>query len=357
MEYEYWFASLKMSCKRKIEILQNFSSAKELYNIEETALKQYVKDENEKKTILDSISTWDVVKEYQNMKDKGVWFVTITSKQYPKRLRNIPSSPYALFVKGSLPKDDVPTIAIVGARECTPYGELMSRKFAKSLAQMGIQIVSGMARGVDSAGQEGALSAGGTSFGVLGCGVDICYPREKIGLYMKLQEQGGILSEFPFGTNPLPQYFPARNRIISGLADVILVMEAKEKSGSLITADMALEQGKDVYALPGPVNSKLSEGCNHLIRQGAGILLSPEDLLAELGFCHDKKKENFKQNKILLESKENLVYSCLGLEPQNIDELFRKVKLPIAELLDILMRLELRGIVKEISINHYIKLK
>ncbi len=355
MEYEYWFASLKISCKRKMELLQIFTSPKELYIIEETELKKHLKDEKEQKILLDSKRTWDIVKEYGNMKEKGVWFVTIRDENYPKRLRNISSSPYALFVKGKLPKEDAPSIAIVGARECTPYGEIMARQFARTLAQAGIQIISGMARGVDSAGQTGALSAGGNSFGILGCGVDICYPREQIGLYMELQEQGGILSEFPLGTNPLPQYFPARNRIISGLADIVLVMEAKEKSGSLITADMALEQGKDVYALPGPVNSRLSEGCNRLIKQGAGILLSPEDLLTELGFCQHKKKENSEQNKILLESEEKLVYSCLGLEPQNLDELIRKLEMPVAGLLDILMRLELRGIVKEISKNHYIK--
>ena len=201
------------------------------------------------------------------------------------------------------------------------------------------------------------MEAGGASFGVLGCGVDICYPREKIGLYMDLQEQGGIISEFPLGTNPLPQYFPARNRIISGLADTILVMEAKEKSGSLITADMALEQGKDVYALPGPVNSRLSMGCNRLIRQGAGILLSPDELLIELGICQQKEKENDGQIKLLLETTEDLVYSCLDLQPRNLDYLFNMTKIPVAELTDTLMRLQLKGIVREIARNYYVRAK
>ena len=279
------------------------------------------------------------------------------SEGYPESLHNIPSPPYALFVKGKLPKEEMRSVAIVGARECTPYGEVMARDFAKTLARNGVQIISGMARGVDSAGQSGALEVGGTSFGVLGCGVDICYPREKIGLYMDLQERGGIISELPLGTNPLPQYFPARNRIISGFADTILVMEAKEKSGSLITADMALEQGKDVYALPGPVNSRLSMGCNRLIRQGAGILLSPDELLVELGICQGKGEENDGQIKLILETAEELVYSCLGLQPQNLDYLFNVTKIPISELLDVLMRLQLKGVVKEISKNYYVRAK
>lgn len=358
MKYEYWFANLmKISCKRKMEIRQVIKSAEELYYIEETALKQYVEDEKERALILDSVRTWKLDEEYQKLEQKQVQFVTMLDEQYPERLRNIPSPPYALFVKGSLPSEDRRAVAIVGARECTPYGEMMAKEFAKILAREGVQIISGMARGVDSAGQSGALEVGGTSFGVLGCGVDICYPREKIGLYMKLQEQGGVLSEFPLGTNPLPQYFPARNRIISGLADTILVMEAKEKSGSLITADTALEQGKDVYALPGPINSRLSMGCNRLIRQGAGILLSPEELLLELGICQRNTQENEGQIKILLETPENIVYSCLGLQPQNLEYLFNVTKMPMSELLDVLMSLQLKGVVREISKNYYVRMK
>lgn len=357
MKYEYWFANLKLSCKRKLQIRQVIKTAEELYYIEETALKCYLEDKNERELILDSIKTWKLEDEYQKLEQKGAWFVTMMSEGYPESLHNIPSPPYALFVKGKLPKEEMRSVAIVGARECTPYGEVMARDFAKTLARNGVQIISGMARGVDSAGQSGALEVGGTSFGVLGCGVDICYPREKIGLYMDLQERGGIISEFPLGTNPLPQYFPARNRIISGFADTILVMEAKEKSGSLITADMALEQGKDVYALPGPVNSRLSMGCNRLIRQGAGILLSPDELLVELGICQDKEEENDGQIKLILETAEELVYSCLGLQPQNLDYLFNVTKIPISELLDVLMRLQLKGVVKEISKNYYVRAK
>lgn len=356
MEYEYWFANLKgLSNRRKTEIRATFSAAGELYNIEEKIIKEHNIGEQEYKIILESIATWNLKTEYENAVKKEICCIPIWDARYPKRLKNISSAPYALYVKGQLPREDRMTVAIVGARECSAYGQVMAKEFGKALAEQGVQIISGMARGVDSEGQLAALEAGGESFGVLGCGVDICYPKEKIDLYVKLQRQGGIISELPPGTNPQKQYFPARNRIISGLADAVLVMEAKERSGSLITADMALEQGKEVYALPGPVNSRLSRGCNELIRQGANVLLSPEELLKDFGFSQGKMKEKQGSEKILLETQEDIVYSCLGFYPQNPEQLKDATGLPVAQLLNILLSLELKGYVKEITKNYYVK--
>lgn len=357
MKYEYWFANIQgITGHRKKEIRRYFHAAEELYYIEETALKKYQIQEKEQTKILDSIRQWKLEEEYAKLEQKGVWFVTDLDETYPKRLKHISSAPYALYVKGKLPKEPGMTAAIVGARECSPYGESMARTFAQAMASAGIQIVSGMARGVDGAAQRGALSVGGESFGILGCGVDICYPKDEIGLYMELQECGGVISELPLGSRPLPQHFPARNRIISGFADVILVIEAKEKSGSLITADMALEQGKDVYALPGPINSRLSQGCNRLIKQGAGVLLSPEDLLAELELSGNFEEEKQERKKLILESTENIVYSCLDFNPRNLEQLVSETHLPITQILDTLMSLELRGLIREISKHYYVKL-
>lgn len=354
MKYEYWFANQKgISDRRKREIREKVTNLKELYYIEEMALKHLDIQENEREIILKSIREWNLDDEYQKLKRQEVQFIPISDNRYPKRLLDIAAPPYALYIKGKLPDETKKTVAIVGARECSPYGESMAGKFAKTLAEAGIQIVSGMARGVDSAGQKGALAAGGGSFGILGCGVDICYPRDEIGLYMELQERGGVISEFPLGTKPLPQHFPARNRIISGLSDAVLVIEAKEKSGSLITADMALEQGKDVYALPGPINSNLSKGCNLLIKQGAGVLLSPEDLLEEWGLL---SRQNYQKNnlkKFPLESAENIVYSCLDFHPKSLEQIMTMTNIGVAELLDILVGLELKGLIKEVSKNYY----
>ena len=231
----------------------------------------------------------------------------------------------------------------------------MALEYGNILARAGIPIISGMARGIDGAGQRGALNAGGETYAILGCGVDICYPRENIGLYMDIQKKGGIISEFPPGTEPISWHFPKRNRIISGLSDWILVMEAKEKSGSLITADMGLEQGKDVYALPGPVTSVLSQGCHRLIRQGAGILLTPEELIEEWNIKVVRYGQNSDKNEKMLETPEIMVYSCLDLFPKGMEQLLNETNLSSQELMERLITLELKGYAKEVSRNYYIK--
>ena len=358
MEYEYWFANIKhLSDKRKKEIRKCMKCAKEIYYIEETKLKQIVEKEEEVSAILNSIKTWKLKEEYEKLLRQEVSFFTCFDEEYPEELKQISFPPYAIYLKGKKMKKDVFRVAIVGARQCSPYGEIMAAEFAEVLAQNGAEIISGLARGVDSAGQRGALNVGGTSYGVLASGVDICYPRENIGLYTDLQERGGLISEKPLGMHPLPQYFPARNRIISGLCDVVLVMEAKERSGSLITADQALEQGKEVYALPGPVNSELSKGCNQLIKQGAGILITPLELIEELKISGTVKMKNKLKKQIKLESAENIVYSCLGLYPKNVNQLIEETNMKLSELMNHLVSLEIKGHIREISKNYYVKNK
>lgn len=358
MKYEYWFANIQgISCRKKQQIRTCVKSMEELYNIEETALKKLEIEEECCHKILQSVKEWKLEEEYEKLQKQNVKFYTIDNPDYPEKLRNITSPPYALYVKGALPKEDVMSVAIVGARQCSHYGEEMARRYAREIADAGLQIISGMARGIDGISQRTAISSGGASFGVLGCGVDICYPREHFALYKELEKRGGLISEQPLGMQPLPQFFPARNRIISGLADVVLVMEAKEKSGSLITADMALEQGKDVYALPGPADSRLSLGCHNLIRQGAGILLSPKELLSELGIFYKEKLKKSTENKILLETPEKLVYSCLDFHPKSLGELLTATNQPLSALMGALVSLELKGYIREISKNYYVKVK
>lgn len=211
-------------------------------------------------------------------------------KQYPRRLKDLPGMPERLYVSGELPRDELPSLAIVGARNCSAYGKNMAYEYARVLQKAGVQIISGMARGVDGAAHAGALADGGKSYAVLGCGVDICYPSSNRTIYEKMKLQGGIISEYEPGSDPLAWHFPMRNRLISGLADGVLVIEAKKKSGSLITADQALEQGKAVFALPGRVGDLLSEGCNRLIYQGAVPAWKPEIILDEMNW-KEKKKE------------------------------------------------------------------
>lgn len=341
-----------------MKLLEYLGSGQDIYNIEETEiLKTEVLNDKEKEILRQARRERDLEKKYQELKDKNIQFIPIYDKRYPEKLCNISSPPYALYVKGQLPEEKKKTVAIVGARRCTPYGEMMALEYGKILAAHNVQVISGMARGIDGAGQRGALNRQGSTFAVLGSGPDICYPKEHRGLYQDIQMNGGIISEYFPGTPPLASHFPARNRIISGLADVILVLEAKEKSGSLITADIALEQGKDVYALPGAVTSPLSQGCHYLISQGAGILISPSDLLKDLQITDVKLEQNSHKSKKELETPENIVYSCLDLYPKGLESLVNETKLSPQQIMRDLVGLELEGKVKEISKNQYVKIK
>lgn len=280
----------------------------------------------------------------------------IEDKEYPEKLRQIARPPGKLYVKGKLPRENQPVVAIVGARNATPYGRKMAYDFANVLSANGVQVISGFARGIDRAGHEGALAAGCETFAVLGNGVDICYPRENVDLYQRVVESGGFISEFFPGTSPQPKFFPMRNRIISGLADVVLVVEARKKSGALITADFALEQGKDVYAVPGRIGDDISYGCNRLIAQGAGIALSPEEILKDLDIAGVKTQYFHKKSKKLLVKEEEIVYSCIRLQPMHIDDIMLKTKMELSKLVSILFHLEMRNLIQEITKNYYVRL-
>lgn len=358
MAYEYWFACIPhLSARKKIMLRHEYTDAEQIYYIEETRLyfTEYLSSK-EAEAVAASRKSWDVKKKYKELHTKGIRLIPYFHREYPQRLKEIADPPYALYVKGRLPDEERPAAAVVGARRCSVYGEEQTRRFTESLAAAGVEIISGMALGVDGAAQRAALTAGGNTYAVLGCGADICYPREHIGLYMDIQGRGGILSEYPPQTRPLKGYFPLRNRIISALSDIVLIMEAREKSGSLITADIALEQGKDIYALPGPVTSSLSYGCNNLIRQGAGILLSPEELLSDVGIAPSHFSQKSDKNEKMLESPENMVYSCLGLCPKSVSRLAEETKLAPKELMERLVTLELEGYIREISKNYYVKI-
>lgn len=214
--------------------------------------------------------------------EAGIRVVERGERDYPARLLEIPDPPERLYVLGRLPEEKIPSVAIIGARECSEYGSYVAARLGECMGRNGIQVISGMARGIDGIGQTAALDAGGSSFAVLGSGVDVCYPARNRRLYERLRERGGVLSEYPPGTPALSRNFPPRNRIVSGLADAVVVVEAREKSGTLITVDMALEQGKEVYAVPGRVTDALSSGCNRLVKLGAAVLLDPEELAEEL---------------------------------------------------------------------------
>ncbi|MCR4587405.1 MAG: DNA-processing protein DprA, partial [Lachnospiraceae bacterium] len=252
---------------------------------------------------------------------------------FPEKLRGIPDAPVALFYKGKLPDPNKPALAIIGSRGCSAYGTNAARWFAEEMARHDVQVISGLARGIDGIAQKSAMDAGGESFGVLGCGADVCYPKENRLIYDHCIKKGGIISEYIPGTQPEGRLFPPRNRIISGLADAVLVVEAKERSGTLITVDMALDQGKDVFMLPGRVTDRLSAGCNRMIAQGAEMALSPEDLLEKLYGIRKKQETKGEETgwKGETENGENReeeapqILDVLDLNPKSAQQLFEEL--------------------------------
>ena len=339
-----------------------FNSAKDIYNASEKSLGKTGLAKKQITSLILSKDSWDIDEQYEKLKRKNINFYTIEDEKYPMRLKEFDYMPYGLYVRGNLPDETKVNVAVVGARNCSMYGRKTAEYIGRELARRDVQIISGRAKGIDGAGHKGAIMGQGLTFGVLGCGVDICYPKDNINIYMDiLNNNGGIISELPPETEPKPYFFPSRNRIISGLSDIIIIVEAKEKSGSLITADFALEQGKDVMAVPGRMNDDYSKGCNLLIKQGADIISSFDDIeecLAKkaecLGLKYGKIVNKTENSGLPLEKKELLVYSCLGLEPKNIDEILREIPLTFVEISNIITNLQINGYVEEIAKNNYI---
>lgn len=356
--YVLWLAHVPGIRGGKLRRMLEYAEAEEFYRMprEKLGMVPYL-TESDVRQIADSRSRWDVEERYGRFLDTGMRMVMRTERAYPKRLTHIGMAPPVLFYMGSLPGEETKSIALVGARMCSEYGRHYAGEIAYTAACAGMNVVSGMAAGVDGAAHRGAMRAGCATYAVLGCGADRCYPAQNRDIYEYMKGQGGILSESIPGTEPEGWLFPQRNRLISGLADIVVVVEAKERSGSLITADFALEQGRDIYALPGRVGDALSAGCNRLIRQGAGIILDPEEFLQELSLMRGTAKfiGEFPQN--TLEKDEGLVYSSLDLQPKNIEQILQETKLDIDRTCDILLRLETVGLIKEIYRNYYIRLR
>lgn len=355
-ECTYWLCQIKGIGRKRMQIvLEALGNPRNAYYIEETALKQKL-PEQITKLLTEGRNNWSEKKIHDSLErllERGIDFLPYGSQNYPERLMHIPDPPLALYAKGRAWEEKLPSVAIVGARECSAYGSQMAQWFGRELAKEGIAIISGMARGIDSISQNAALMAGGFSCAVLGCGVDICYPGENYPLFEKLQKKGCLLSEYAPGTAPASGLFPARNRIISGLSDILLVVEARERSGTLITVDMALEQGKDVFVIPGRITDSLSTGCNRLIKSGAEIAFSPRDILEALSIKNSTEAvrreipcKKLKEYAELSVSKK-LVYEALDFYPKNLEEIRQlvqsKAPMELSEISAILMELCLEG--------------
>ena len=289
--------------------------------------------------------------------------------EYPGRMKPLKGMPKSIYVIGPVPSDSTPSVAVVGARMCSGYGHDTAYAIGEFLGRHGIQVISGMAVGIDGYAQQGALDAGGSTCAVLASGPDVCYPRTNADLYDRILLKGSIISEHEPGTLPLAPYFPSRNRIISALADIVVIVEAKERSGSLITADFALDQGKTVYAVPGRICDELSSGCNRLIAQGASILTSADCLLFELeqtaavhrsfsAWIQTDEKLPYeqplpKQIETLSEAARSILSLFSGEDSMTPDMAAAKLKIPVSEASGSLIELCLMGKAEEIGRSHF----
>lgn len=306
-----------------------------------------------------SLKKEDLDKELELVRRLNLKVITIDDNDYPESLKNISDPPIVLYVKGELKKEDRLSIGIVGSRRASLYGLNCAQNFSAQLSGCGLTIVSGMARGIDTSAHRGALKAGGRTIAVIGSGLNKIYPPENQGLSEEIARCGVVISEFPVNTEPLPQNFPRRNRVISGLSLGVLVVEAARNSGALITADFALEQGREVFALPGKVDAQNSFGTNGLIKQGAKLVSCVTDILEEFNLdtplCGITKDAQ-KMPKLDLVEEEVLLYNLISHEPALLDELAEKADLDIPRISRILLGLQVKKMIKELPGKQFIRM-
>ena len=295
----------------------------------------------------------DLDRELARVERVGAHLLTLDDRTYPERLRQIYAPPPLLYVWGEvLPQDDL-SVAVVGTRRATTYGRQAAERIVTGLSRSGVTVVSGMARGIDSFAHRAALDAGGRTLAVLGCGVDFVYPPENAKLARSIVEHGALISEYPMSSPPEQGNFPARNRLISGLARGTLIVEADVKSGALITANFAAEQNRDVLAVPGSILSRQSEGTNRLIQSGAKLTTCAEDILEELNLVAAERQIEMREL-LPADETEAALLKHLSSDPQHVDDIARATGMPIATVTSTLTMMELKGLVRQMGGMNYV---
>ncbi|WP_024831385.1 DNA-processing protein DprA [Ruminiclostridium josui] len=361
IEYWIWLSSLEgLSSKKAFSLLEKYKSPEIIYGLSENDLKN-TKGLTEKniKELLNSDKRHRVGAIYEVMMRTNIKMVNIFEEVYPQKLKNIYDPPIALYYKGKLESDSF-SIAVVGSRRPTVYGTKTAGRLSYDLSMRGVTIVSGLARGIDSIAHKGCLDAGGRTIAVLGSGLDIIYPQENIGLFNDIiASKGLVISEYPPGMPPLQHNFPARNRIISGISGGVLVIEAAKRSGSLITAGFALEQGKEVFAVPGNIDCAYSMGTNQLIKEGAKLVLNASDILEEFEYSGVQNFTFFHEDTLSKTSKKYLnLFKGLTTDEikilkiilngvHNIDEIIETSNISAKDANNILFMLEMKGIISQ----------
>ncbi len=337
-------------------IIEHFGSAARVFDSDRGQLmssKLFAKSMIEQLNKIDDRAA--VANRLEESTPSGAGFISISEPQYPQKLKNISDPPPYLYFKGDLDVLDGPSLAIVGSRRPTDYGRRIASKLAGELASTGVLIVSGLAFGIDAIAHQAALEAGGKTVAVFGCGLDYIYPPVHSTLASRIIESGCLLSEFPKGTRPERFNFPVRNRIISGLTDGVLVIEAAERSGALVTANLALEQGREVLAIPGSVESKFSHGPNDLIKQGAVPVTSVEDIMANFRWHKSEVISRPDRDLSILTADGRMLFGYVSVQPVHIDELARKSGLSPARTSELLLNLEIKGFIMRNPGNYVVK--
>jgi len=357
-EREFWIALNAisgMAARQKLRLINVFGSPQEIFRskVKVASLPEcrplFVQN-------LQACSPEAIVtQEEKKAQLAGVKIITLKDTEFPSLLKEIIDPPLALYVKGTLPADMKISLSIVGSRRATYYGQLVTERITQGLLPYGFWIVSGLARGIDSIAHHCALQGGGKTIAVMGSGLDVVYPPENKNLMERIAESGAVISEFPFGTEPHQMNFPIRNRIISGLSPAVLVVEAREKSGALITARFALDQGREVLAIPGNIYSPSSRGTNQLIKDGARLVEGVEDILAEIGIDLIKQiaeqikwSPPSKSPKVKINEGEGKIFALLSYDPIPIDVITQKSGLCAQDINNILLTLEMKGIIKQL---------
>jgi DNA processing protein len=355
-DLKYWigFSFIPGIGRVRLGQLENyFGSLEAAWKAPPTELKKVHLDDS----IVQSVTSWrprlSLDDEMGKMEHCGVQAFTWHDEKYPTRLKEIYDYPPILYIKGKILPEDEWCLAMVGTRRITAYGQQVTEEIATDLAHNKITIVSGLARGIDTVAHQAALNAGGRTIAVAACGLDTIYPAENANLAKRIIEHGALISEYPLGTKPKPEYFPRRNRILSGMSLGVLVTEAGESSGALITADLALEQNRDVLAVPGSVFSPASRGTNHLIQEGAKLVQNCQDVLEELNLRAVAQQLEFKEI-IPASDTESLLLHRLSAEPSHIDEICATSGLPVSTVSSTLAMMELKGLVKSVGSMKYV---
>ncbi len=317
-------------------------------------LKEAGLDRRSLESVLATRRSLDLEAAWQRVVQSGARVYTWNDDDYPENLRQVPLSPPVIFVQGELVEEDRLAVALVGTRQASAYGREVARGLASELAHNGVTVVSGLALGIDATAHEAAIEAGGRTLAVLGSGVDQIYPAKNRKMALALMQQGALISEYPLGTRPEASNFPPRNRIISGLSLAIVVVEAGQRSGALITAKFAAEQGRDVFAVPGSILQPSSAGCNALIQDGALPLLSINDLLEQLHLERAAVQSEARQT-IAADPTERLLLEHLSSEPVHLDEIVRLAAMPAAQVSGLLAMMELKGLVRQSGSMRYVK--